>query len=397
MNKILNLIPSTFRQVSKYAGLLKYSERSVLSSNIKACMGTFSAQDNVNKYETNMKSFLMLMNELEIRSISSISTIQKKLSNMIQENNGKKSVYPRINHDINELMALSCTDADIDFLIDITREHALLFNEKHKINHGKHLISLIVSLKKTEKLIELVKNKKNSILLRNHSATEIMLEYLMKEKLYTEINEVLVHRLPRYYRIINANSEKERTKISQIPYSHMEIYTKSLILQGSEKSYFMFKDFVDYIYKNGGQVSKHTILRLLYFSILTKDYKFSFEIINTNLFKNDDALNKNLSIMINSRANKKSMVLDKLRDVFNNKITIYPFTFEIIRDDLKRYKLDTEYQNNIDFAYKRAIRNNLISSKDLSDIALGTPSESPEIFELVENESEIIDSTVNEE
>jgi hypothetical protein len=58
----------------------------------------------------------------------------------------------------------------------------------------------------------------------------------------------------------------------------------------------MFKELVDYIYKNDGQVSKHTVLRLLYYTIKMKNGSFGFDIFYTDLFSKDDVLKLNLYV-----------------------------------------------------------------------------------------------------
>lgn len=58
----------------------------------------------------------------------------------------------------------------------------------------------------------------------------------------------------------------------------------------------MFKELVDYIYKNDGQVSKHTVLRLLYYSIKMKNGGFGFDIFYTDLFSKDEELKLNLYV-----------------------------------------------------------------------------------------------------
>ncbi len=78
------------------------------------------------------------------------------------------------NRDILELISLSCTDADIDFLVRIVRDHALAqFQDVHKTNYGKYFIMLLVSLRKTDKLLEVIGNKENSVIFRQHSTLEV--------------------------------------------------------------------------------------------------------------------------------------------------------------------------------------------------------------------------------
>lgn len=75
-------------------------------------------------------------------------------------------------------------------------------------------------------------------MLRQHSTTEIILHYLLEENMHKEINELLIDRLPKYVRIVDRNHEqdlrqnrKDLKKVCHIPNSHMEIYTRSLMLQ----------------------------------------------------------------------------------------------------------------------------------------------------------------------
>lgn len=71
---------------------------------------------------------------------------------------------------------------------------------------------------------------------KHHTTTEIVLNYLTQEKMYREIGEILVDRLPKYFKsvsvdndIIDSENNKKMKKISHIPFTHMEIYTNALL------------------------------------------------------------------------------------------------------------------------------------------------------------------------
>lgn len=347
------------------------------------------------RMERSQKIFINMCKDIEINSITPISRLQEKLLSGFEKD---EVDYQLESAEIKELIALSCTDDEIDVLAAIVRKHALRQIHKHKLNYGKYFISLLVSLKKTDKIIELIRQKENNIIFRHHSTLEIILHYLLSEKLYKELSEVLVERLSKYFRIVNKQTSENSgdheniqnlKKISHIPFSHMEMYTKALMLQNNEKSYFMFKELVDYIYKNDGECSKHTVLRLLYFSIIKRHYTFGFDIFYTDLFEKDETLKMNLFIMLHSRANKEEYVIKNLKNIFNKNQQIYPFTLSIIREDIKYFKASADYKNNIDLAYKRALRNNLLTTKDFPDIVYNLPEDSPEIFALKTGRDEL--------
>ena len=57
------------------------------------------------------------------------------------------------------------------------------------------------------------------------------------------------------------------------------------------------------------------------------------------------------------------------------------FKFKVIRDDISKNNLSDEYKNQVDLAYKRALRNDLFAKKDLEDIVYNTPDHTPDLFE----------------
>ena len=64
------------------------------------------------------------------------------------------------------------------------------------------------------------------------------MHYLLEEGLHKEVNELLIERLPKYFRVVDRSREQDLRhgraklkKMSYIPNSHMEMYTRSLMLQ----------------------------------------------------------------------------------------------------------------------------------------------------------------------
>lgn len=400
MNTVLRFLPKKLSGGSGLAKLFPLVEGQHIQRLVTTLAPPISIDDRMEKTQ---KIFINMCKDIETNSITPISRLQEKLLSGFEKD---EVDYQLESSEIKELIALSCTDEEIDVLATIVRKHALRQINKHKLNYGKYFISLLVSLKKTDKIIELVKARENNILFRHHSTLEIILHYLLSEKLYQELSEVLVERLSKYFRIVNKQTNEnsdniENTqnlkKISHIPFSHMEMYTRGLLLQNTEKSYFMFKELVDYIYKNDGECSKHTVLRLLYFSIIKRHYTFGFDIFYTDLFEKDEVLKLNLFIMLHSRGNKEEYVIKNLKNIFNRNQSIYPFTFGIIREDIKYFKSSEIYKNNIDLAYKRALRNNLLSKKDFPDIVYNLPEDSPEIFALKIARDEIEMNTLSDD
>jgi len=106
----------------------------------------------------------------------------------------------------------------------------------------------------------------------------------------------------------------------------MDFYTKALLQLDNEKAYTTFKEMVDYIYKNDGEVSKHVVLRLLFYSIKMKQAKFGFNIFYTDIFQRDDVLKANLMIMLHSISGSEEKVIQNLRNVFNKNVPIYQYT-----------------------------------------------------------------------
>lgn len=396
MNSVFRVLT---RQVDQSTVSGKYGSifRWIQSKSMRTEASQSASDERYDKLETlkermdrSMQHFIDTCRNYETKSISPIVQLQARLQEKAQDSSTTKEKNPMqyMNRDIMELISLSCTDTDVDFLTKVVREHAMAqFQEVHKTNYGKYLIMLIVSLRKTDKLIELIRDKSNNVILRQHSTTELILHYLLEEKMHKEINELLVDRLPKYVRIVDRNHEqdlrqnrKDLKKVCHIPNSHMEIYTRSLMLQDSEKAYFMFKELVDYIYKNDGQVSKHTVLRLLYYSIKMKNGGFGFDIFYTDLFSKDEELKLNLYVMLHSRQKNKNHVIKNLQNILNKNLSFYPYTFKVIREDIKENKEPSSYIGNIDHAYRRALHNGLLSAKDFTDIVYGQPWETPDIF-----------------
>lgn len=348
------------------------------------------------KIESNITAFLSLLKDIELRSFSKISDLQEKIKADLADINKPLANNNSQNIDLLELMALSCTDAEIDFLETCVRDHALRVHTSSRptvLTYGRHYFQLLVALRKTEKLVAAARNRRNNILFKHHTTTEIVLNYLTQEKMYREIGEILVDRLPKYFKsvsvdndIIDSENNKKMKKISHIPFTHMEIYTNALLKMDTEKAYYTFKEMVDYIYKNNGEVSKHTVLRLLYYTIRMKHTQFGYNIFYTDVFARDHNLKANLFIMLHSRANRQDKVIENFKNMFNKNIPIYPHTFKIVREDIQLNKVPVEYKNYIDLAYKRALRNNLIAMKDFIEIVYGTPDQSPEIFETLKDE-----------
>ncbi len=183
--------------------------------------------------------------------------------------------------------------------------------------------------------IELFIFQRNNIILRHHSNTEIILNHLNEHKRHSEICDIIVDRLPRYFRYLNdsentdPDNNKKRIRISHIPFTHMDIYTKALLLLDNEKAYTTFKEMVDYIYKNDGEVSKHVVLRLMFYSIKMKKGKFGFNIFYTDIFQKDYVLKTNLMIMLHSVSGSEEKVIQNLRNIFNKNMPIYPFTVSL--------------------------------------------------------------------
>ncbi len=112
------------------------------------------------KIELNLDSFILFCKETEKRSFSTVIDLQEKIETDLSDK--EKAVNPQ-NRDLAELIAISCTDKEIDFLIDAVRRHAMKImengNPDRVMTYGRHLIHLLVSLEKTDKLIELIKDR----------------------------------------------------------------------------------------------------------------------------------------------------------------------------------------------------------------------------------------------
>lgn len=389
MNKVLKYLPKQIGKCTTPTRLLiPGSFQSINSSNMISTDTTPIKQEVINIRAEQMKNFIEKCNKIEARSMSTIDDLQKKITSDFAQNFEQPAnrFHETKNKDISELIALSCTDSEIDFLVEAVRKHALSQKEVYQINYGRDFITLLVSLKKTEKLLEIAKDKNNNIIMRHYSTMEMILNYLLEEKMYQEIFEILIDRLPKYVRIVNRDNvtdyrdNKKLKKVSYIPFNHIEKYTRALLLQNTEKSYFMFKELIDYVYKNDGEVSKFIVLRLLYFSIIMRHPKFGYDIFYTDLFANDQVLKSNLFIMLHSRSNREELVIRNLKNIFNKNIEIYPFTFKVIREDINHHKSSIDYKNHIDLAFKRSIRRNRLCKQDFPDIIYGLPSDSLDIF-----------------
>jgi len=299
--------------------------------------------------------------------------------------------------EIKELIALSSTDDEIDVLTTIIRKHALKQQPPYMFSYAKFFFQLIISLDKIDKLMEIIRAPENEILMRYHSSVEVILFYLMKEKRYDLITEILVLRLPKYFRFKTYSNSDRKKRVSHVPFTHMEFFTRSLLMQNTSTAYNMFKELVDYIYKNGGEVSKHSVLRLLYFAINTENFQnaqFGFDIFYTDIFSQDDTLKTNLFVMLHSRTNKEDNVIKNLRNIFLKGLPIYPYTFKVIRQDIKRNNSSKSYRDQIDIAQKRAFVNGLFAEKDLVDIVFEKPDETPEIFAFKNNSESFADDHV---
>lgn len=344
------------------------------------------------KIDANLESFNNQCKDLETRSFSTVSDLQEKIERDLKPEN---DLIIAQNRDIMELIALSSTDAHIDFLTDVVRRHALKIAKKDQKNNtrsgrmtfGRFFFNFLVSMKKSEKIVEVIKDRRNAVLLKHHSSTEILLNYLSVEGMNNEIYEVLVERLPKYFRTTYQKKSKpelgdnQKQIISHIPFTHMDIYTKALLDLNSEKAYYTMKEMVDYIYKNDGEVSKHIVLRLMYYSIQMKKGQFGFNIFYTDIFKLDNVLKSNLMTMLHSINGSEQNVILNLKNMFSKNVPIYQYTFKVLRDDIKRSKSSLDFKNHIDLAYRRALRNNLFATKDLTEIVFGTPDDTPELFQ----------------
>jgi len=161
MNHILKSVP---RQIRASSGPFSLSR--LLATTTNPQPSAPQPQDASNhriykkKIDINLGSFILLCKDLEKRSFSTIADLQEKIEKDLA--NKEKEVSPQ-NRDILELIALSCTDKDIDFLADAVRKHAMKVyqsgNPQKVMTYGRQLMQMLVSLKKTDKLIEVVRDR----------------------------------------------------------------------------------------------------------------------------------------------------------------------------------------------------------------------------------------------
>lgn len=146
----------------KYGSIFRWMQSKSMQTEASQSASNERMETLRERMDRSMQQFIDTCRNYETKSISPIVQLQARLQEKAEDSTTTKEKNPMqyMNRDIMELISLSCTDTDVDFLTKVVREHALAqFQEVHKTNYGKYLVMLIVSLRKTDKLMELIRDK----------------------------------------------------------------------------------------------------------------------------------------------------------------------------------------------------------------------------------------------